>query len=176
MSLKSEPCFCHAYVAPANVIRFTSQDPSKYFEATKNSKHLRNMLDNSSFLSAPPKIHVNAIAIKMRSGPPLPLTAAPAVLLVSIEYKPGSSSNAVAGWEEMAKGAVQRVPGVNVFTVAEHAETSTIRTVEVLDSWDSLDVLVKTDATKKNIEHNGRDRTGVKSAIKLRAVVGFVGR
>ncbi|KAF3032675.1 hypothetical protein E8E11_001765 [Didymella keratinophila] len=155
---------------------FTSQDKSKCFEATAISKRLRRMLDNSSLLSVPPEIHVNPIAIKTRSGSPLPLAAAPAVLLVSIEYKPRLSSNAVAGWKEMAKGAVQSVPGVNVFTVAEDAGASTIRTVEVLESWDDLSVLVKTDAAKKNIEHNGIDRTGVKSAIKLRAVAGFVGR
>lgn len=76
----------------------------------------------------------------------------------------------------MAQGAVERVPGVNVFTVMEDAETSCIRTIEVLDSWDSLSVLVKTDAAKQNIKQNGKDRTGVKTAIKVHAVAGFVGR
>lgn len=76
----------------------------------------------------------------------------------------------------MAKGAISSVSGVNIFTVAEDKETNSVRTVEVLDSWDTLSVLVKTDAAKKNIEHNGKDRTGVKSAIKVRAVAGFIGR
>lgn len=54
------------------------------------------------------------------------------------------------------------VSGVNVFTVAENAERGPARTVEVLDFWDSLSVLVKTDAAKKNFEHNGNDRSGIK--------------
>lgn len=138
-------------------------------------KDLKNLLSDSNILSAPPEIHSNPIAIKTASGPPLPLSATPAILLVGMEYRPGTSSNAVAGWKEMAEGAVQSVPGVNVFTVAEDAGMNTVRTVEVLDSWGSLSVLVKTDAAKRNIEHNGKDRTGAKSAIKLRAVAGFVG-
>lgn len=76
----------------------------------------------------------------------------------------------------MAEGAVESVPGVNVFTVMEDVVTDCIRTIEVLDCWDSLSVLIKTDAATQNIEQNGRDRTGVKTAIKVRAVAGFVGR
>lgn len=91
-------------------------------------------------------------------------------------YKLGTVSKAVAGWKDMAEGAVQSVPGVNVFTVIEDAENSTIRTIEVLDAWESLTALVKTDAAKRNIEHNGKDRTGQKIAIKLHPVAGFVGR
>ena len=33
---------------------------------------------------------------------------------------------------------------------------------------------MKTDAAKKNIQHNGNDRTGIKNAIKVRAVAVFV--
>ncbi|KAF1927675.1 uncharacterized protein M421DRAFT_172550 [Didymella exigua CBS 183.55] len=149
---------------------FTSQSALECHQAAQTVDALRNML------SAPPETHSNPIAIKTTSGPPLLLTTSPAVLLVGIEYKPGTSSNAVTGWEKMAEGAVKSVPGVNVFTVAKDAEANIVRTVEVLDSWDSLNVLVKTDAAKNNIEHNGKDRTGVKSAIRLRAVAGFVGR
>lgn len=157
-------------------LRFTSQAAHDSYSASRPTEDLNVLLSNRDTLSEPPTIRNNAIAIKTTSGPPMPLSANPAILLVGMEYNPETSSNAVSGWKDMAEGAVESVPGVNVFTVAEDAETNSVRTVEVLDSWESLNVLVKTDAAKRNIEHNGKDRTGVKSAIKLRAVAGFVGR
>jgi hypothetical protein len=102
------------------------------------------------------------------------LIAIAAVLLVGVEYEPVPYSNAIVTWGEMAKGAVQTVPDANVFLVAEHTQTSTIRTVERTNSWDSVGVLLRSDAAGKNVENNGTGRTSVKSAIKLHAV-GFVG-
>lgn len=137
---------------------------------------LEALSGDASIVSQRLEIHTGHVSIKTTSGSPLPLSSEPAILLVGMEYKHGTVSNAVTGWKNMAKGAIQSVPGVNVFTVMEDTETSSIRTVEVLDNWESLSVLVKTDAARQNIEHNGKDRTGHKSAIKLRAVAGFVGR
>lgn len=134
------------------------------------------LLNERGIVPGHPEIRIGPVIIKATSDSPLPLSSNPAILLVGMEYKPGTVSHAAAGWKGMAEGAVQSVSGVNVFTVMEDQETSSIRTIEVLDSWESLSVLVKTDAAKQNIEHNGRDRTGNKSAIKLRAVAGFVGR
>ena len=139
-------------------------------------KTFENLLASNGILPEAPEIHTNPIAIKTTSNSPLPVSANPAILLVGMEYKPGTSSSAVAGWVDMAKGAVESVPGVNVFTVVDDPKTNNVRTVEVLDTWESLSMLVKTDAAKMNIEHNGKDRTGVKSAIKVRSVAGFVGR
>lgn len=148
-------------------------DSSRYIQA---AKHLERLLNGGEVLSSPLETSICPIDIKKTSGPPLSLSSNPAILLVGMEYNPGTSSNAVAGWVGMATGAIESVPGVNVFTVAEDKAANTVRTIGVLDSWESLSVLVKTDAAKKNIEHNGKDRTGVKSAIKVRAVAGFVGR
>lgn len=134
------------------------------------------LLRDTSIVTSEPEVHIGYIAVKAVSGGPLILASNPAILLVGMEYKPGTVSNAVAGWKDMAEGAIESVSGVNVFTVMEDTSTSTIRTIEVLDSWESLSILVKTDAAKRNIDHNGEDRTGKKSAIKLQAVAGFVGR
>jgi hypothetical protein len=64
----------------------------------------------------------------------------------------------------MARGAVETVPDFNVFTAAEDAEMNSVNTVEVLNSYEILRMLVKTDAAKKNIEHNEKDRPEVKIA------------
>lgn len=151
----------------------------KAFESHQSSQAvlaLDSLLRDHNIVAGDPEVHVGPVSIRATSGRPLPLTSNPAILLVGMEYKPGTLSNALQGWKAMAEGAVDSVPGVNVFTVMEDAETSNIRTVEVLDSWESLSVLVQTDAAKRNIEHNGKDRTGHKTAIKLQAVAGFIGR
>lgn len=45
------------------------------------------------------------------------------------------------------------------------------------ESWDFLDkVHGKGEAVAKNQEQNGRDRTAVHGAVRLRAVDGFLGR
>ncbi|KAJ4984974.1 phenylacetyl- ligase [Stagonosporopsis vannaccii] len=166
--------------ATGNVIHvveeFETKSAFESHQGLQSVKAVEALLGEESVVSDNPEIHVGPVAIKATSGRPLPLTADPAILLVGMEYKPGTVSNAAAGWKDMAEGAVKSVPGVNVFTVMEDEETSSIRTIEVLDSWESLGVLVQTNAAKQNIKHNGKDRTGCKSAIKLRAVAGFVGR
>lgn len=175
-TLSKSTTFPKSFAAYTDCSRFTSQAAHDSHCATQLLKDIGGFISDNDILSKPLETHNSSIATKKTSGPPLPLSANPAILLVCLEYVPGTSTNAVAGWIEMAKGAISSVSGVNIFTVAEDKETNSVRTVEVLDSWDTLSVLVKTDAAKKNIEHNGKDRTGVKSAIKVRAVAGFIGR
>lgn len=47
-------------------------------------------------------------------------------MLAGIEYNAGLYSRVVAGYEEMAQGAVQSVPGVNNLTIAEQYKTSPV--------------------------------------------------
>lgn len=57
----------------------------------------------------------------------------------------------------MAKGVVQSVPEVGLFTDTEDAKTISLLDNEVLLLWDSLSVLVEKTAARRDIELKGRN-------------------
>jgi len=99
------------------------------------------------------------------------------LILAHVEYKRGNSVNALKGWESFVEYCKTNEPETIAYTIMEDKENNTIRTVEVYENKAFVnDVHAKSAAFMANQEQNGANGTGVKGAIKLRIVQGFLGK
>lgn len=127
-------------------------------------------------LAQPPEVHTCAI-VANKTSPPLRISSDPAIILANFEYKPGTLTHALGGWKDVVGYVRENEAATKGYTVCEDKEGNSVRTVEVYENWDFLEsVHVKNEAIKRNQEQNGRDRTGVKGAVRVKAIDGFLGR
>ncbi|CAO2652073.1 Nn.00g003560.m01.CDS01 [Neocucurbitaria sp. VM-36] len=151
---------------------YTSQAASDAHLATQPVQDLIKLFTTSDVLGGAPEVHNSTVASKHTSDSPLPVTSNPAIVLVNVGYKAGSTASVLSGWKSTGERALSSVKGFNVFTVAEDKESNSVRAVYVLDGWKSFEEFQSLgvgDRTEK-------DRTGVAEAVKIRAVDGFVKR
>ncbi|PSN59405.1 hypothetical protein BS50DRAFT_640959 [Corynespora cassiicola Philippines] len=145
--------------------------------ATPPVQELIALFTSGNVLASPPEVNTSPIVANKASQPPPTISANPAIVLAHFEYKPGTLSHAVEGWKQVVDYVSGNEEETRGYTVLEDKETNCVRTVEVYDSWDFVEkVHLKSAAIGKNQEQNGKDRTGVKGAVHVRAVDGFLGR
>lgn len=124
-------------------------------------------------------MHVCPIISAKTSSPPPTFTAArsPAIVLAHVEYRPGTLAHALQGWSGVVDYVSKHEFWTKSYAVCEDKEANCVRTVEVYESWEFVDkVHLKSEAIARNQELNGKDRTGVQGAVRVRAVDGFLGR
>lgn len=142
--------------------------------ASKPVQDLIQLFGTGDLLAQPPEVHNCPISSKHTSGAPLPISSNPAILLVNVGYRPGTTVHSLEGWKDFAKSASSSVKGFNVFTVVEDKETNSVRAEYVLDSWEALGEVQSLGVAEKN-KDNAKNRTSV-DAVKIRAIAGFIGR
>lgn len=156
-------------------VRYADQAASDAHVATPPVQDLIKLFTTGDVLAQPPEVHNASVAVKSVSGAPIPASSNPAIVILNVDYKSGTTTHAVQGWREAGE-SVKSIKGFNVWTVAEDKEASSVRAIYVGDSWESFDTFHKSGVAQRNQEHNGKDRTGVQGAVKIKVVDGFVGR
>jgi quinol monooxygenase YgiN len=127
-------------------------------------------------LAAPPDAYsLDPAAFFKRPG----LTSPPSgalIVLTTIEYRKGTTSEALKGWKELLSHAENEESGALAFDVIEDVKESKVHTVQVFESAKSADAHVKGEAIKANREQNGSLRTGEKKIVRVKIAYGFLGK
>lgn len=145
--------------------------------ATAPVQDLIQLFTSGGVLAQPPEVHLcPVIASKTATSVPS-ISANPAIVLAHVEYKPGTLSRAVKDWSKVVDYATNNEHWTQGYTLGKDKEGNCVRTVEVYESWGFLDnVHLKSEAIAENQQANGKDRTGVQGAVRVRAVDGYLGR
>ncbi|KAF2686876.1 hypothetical protein K458DRAFT_363249 [Lentithecium fluviatile CBS 122367] len=145
--------------------------------ATPPVHALIQLFTTGDVLAKAPEVHICPIIANNASYPVPSLSSSPAVVLAHFGYKPGTLPHALEGWKAVVEYVSKEEYWTRGYTVGEDKEGESVRTVEVYESWEFLEkVHVKSEAVRRNEAHNGRDRTGVHGAVRVRTVDGFLGR
>ncbi|KAH7355982.1 hypothetical protein BKA66DRAFT_515729 [Pyrenochaeta sp. MPI-SDFR-AT-0127] len=158
-TLKTEIYMIEEYASPA---------ANDAHMATKPVQDLIQLFSTSDVLAQPPEVHTCPISSKHTSGIPPPISSNPAILLVNVGYKAGTTANALESWRNFTKSASSSVKELNLSIVVEDKETNSIRAEYVLDSWGAIEGF-RYLASEEN-------RTGEVDAVKIRVIDGYIGR
>lgn len=158
--------------------RYASQAASDSHLATQPVKDLISLFTTGDVLAAAPEVHTAPIVVNKLARPTPSISDNPAIVLANFEYKPGTLGNAVKGWKSVTDYVSAKEDGTKSYTVmADLEKGKEIRTVEVYENWDYMEnVHLKSPVIASNVEQNGKDRTGVEGAVRVKFVDGFLGR
>ena len=138
---------------------------------------LIQLFTTGDVLAAAPEVHITPIIANKTSTPIPTLSSNPAIVIAHVGYKSDTLSHALQGWKALVEDVAKNEYWTRGYTVGEDKEGMSVRTVEVYESWESLEkVHAQGEAVKKNQEQNGRERSAVHGAVRVRAVDGFLGR
>ncbi|KAJ4376018.1 hypothetical protein N0V83_001298 [Neocucurbitaria cava] len=151
---------------------YASQAASDAHLATQPVQDLINLFTTGDVLAGAPEVHNSFVAAKNTSESPVPVSSNPAILLVNVGYKAGTTANALSGWKSTGERALSSVKGFHVFVAAEDKESSSVRAVYVLDGWKAAEEFEKSGIEKQT----EKDRAGGVETVKIRAVDGYVKR
>jgi quinol monooxygenase YgiN len=158
-------------------LRYASPAANDAHIATPPVQDLIKLFTTGDVLAGAPEVHVCPIIANKTSTPVPTIASAPAIVIAHFGYKPNTLAHALEGWKSVVEYVTKNEYWTRGYTVGEGKETDSVRTVEVYESWKFLDkVHVKSEAVARNQEQNGRDRTAVHGAVRVRAVDGFLGR
>lgn len=158
--------------------RYASPAANDAHIATPPVQDLIKLFTTGDVLAGAPEVHISPIIANKTPSSPIPtIASSPAIVIAHFGYKPNKLSHALEGWKSVVEYVTKNEYWTRGYTVGEDKDGESVRTVEVYESWDFLDkVHGKGEAVAKNQEQNGRDRTAVHGAVRLRAVDGFLGR
>ncbi|KAF2787008.1 hypothetical protein K505DRAFT_379873 [Melanomma pulvis-pyrius CBS 109.77] len=157
---------------------YASQAASDSHLATQPVQDLIGLFTTGDVLAGAPDVHTAPIVANKLAKQPPSVSDNPAIVLANFEYKPGTLASALKGWNSVVDYVSAKEEGTKSYTIfADLEKGNEIRTVEVYDSWEFVEnVHLKSPAIAQNVEQNGKDRTGVKGAVKVKFVDGFLGR
>lgn len=151
----------------ADHARYANQAASDAHLATKPVQDLIQLFTTGDVLAQPPEVHNCPIITKKTSGPPVPVSSNPAIVLMKIPSRSNLSAKEVERWCELSLIIMKSVKGVAAFTVVEDREANSTRVECVLQSWDAF------AEYQKFMIDGRRDAAEV---VKVRPIDGFVGR
>jgi hypothetical protein len=102
----------------------------------------------------------------------LSVSSNPAIILAHTEYRHGTASDTLEGWEKMAESALKGVTGFNKFVVTEDKASNSVRTECVLENWEQYETFLESGVTKAHQEGS----QSIAKDVKVRAIAGFLGR
>jgi quinol monooxygenase YgiN len=156
---------------------YASQKVSNDHLSTAPVQDLIKLFTTGDVLAGAPEVHNTHTVAEKIAKPPPTLSSGPAILLASIEYKPGTLAHALEGWKELVSYVEKNEEGTRAYAITAAEGGSEVRAVEVYDSWDYVfKVHAKSPAMAECTRHNGKDRVGRIGIVQLRAVDGFLGR
>jgi quinol monooxygenase YgiN len=160
------------------LLRYASQAASDSHLATQPVKDLIELFTTGDVLAGAPEVHIAPIVVNKLARTAPSISDNPAIVLSNFEYKPGTLENAIKGWKSVVDYVSAKEDGTKSYTIlADLEKGKEIRTVEVYQSWDYMEnVHLKSPVIASNVEQNGKDRTGVKGAVRVKLVDGFLGR
>jgi hypothetical protein len=158
--------------------RYASPAANDAHIATPPVQDLIKLFTTGDVLAAAPEVHISPIIANKRTSAPVPTIAStPAIVLAHFGYKPNKLSHALEGWKAVVDYVTKDEYWTRGYTVGADKEGETVRTVEMYESWEFFDkVHGKSEAVARNQKHNGRDRTAVHGAVRVRPIDGFLGR
>ncbi|KAF2709913.1 hypothetical protein K504DRAFT_430016 [Pleomassaria siparia CBS 279.74] len=157
---------------------YASQEASDSHLSTAPVKALIELFTTGDVLAGAPEVSTLPIVFNKTAKQAPSVSDNPAIILANFEYKSGTVSNAFKGWKSVVDYVSANEDGTRGYTVLADVDTrKEVRTVEVYDSWDFVEnVHLKSPAIRANVEQNGKDRTDVKGAVRVKFVDGFLGR
>ncbi|CAI6332883.1 unnamed protein product [Periconia digitata] len=156
---------------------YTSDAASDAHIATQPVQDLIQLFTAGGVLAQPPEVHTCLVVGSKTSRPVPQVSEDPAIVLAHVEYKPRTVSHALKGWLNVLGHAKNDEYWTKGYTLGREKDANFVRTVEMYQSWGFLDnVHLKSDAVAKNYLENGKDRTGVQGAVRVKAVDGYLGR
>lgn len=172
----------HHYPSPSpnqthTTRRYTSSAANDAHLATQPVQDLIKLFTTSDVLASAPEVHISPIVASKTFTPVPTIASNPAILIAHVGYKPDTLSHALRGWKALVENVTKNEYWTKGYTVGEDKEGQSVRTVEMYESWAFFDkVHGKGEAVVKNQEQNGRDRTPVHGAVRVRAIDGYLGR
>jgi hypothetical protein len=102
----------------------------------------------------------------------LPISSNPAIILAHTEYRQGTTSDTLEGWNKLTESAFKSVTGLKKFVVSEDKVSNSVRTEYVLESWEQYEAFLKSGVRKAHQEGSKI----IANDVKVRAIAGFLGR
>jgi hypothetical protein len=101
----------------------------------------------------------------------LSVSSNPAIILAHTEYRHGTASDTLEGWEKMAESALKGVTGFNKFVVTEDKASNSVRTECVLENWEQYETFLESGVTKAHQEGS----QSIAKTLRLERLQGFSG-
>jgi quinol monooxygenase YgiN len=138
---------------------------------------LLSIMGSGGLLTGPPEVHVLPIATSFQRSSVKTPTADTVVTLLTMGYKPGTTTKALEGWKALVEYCEANESDTLAYAVLEDKENNVVRTAEVYASNSYVaEVHVKGPGLKINQEQNGADRNGEKSVVRAKILYGYLGK
>lgn len=135
-------------------------------------KDIFALFKSGDVLGAPAEVHSCPVAFRRASGPTLSISSNPIIVLAHTEYKQGTASDTLEGWNKLAETALKEVNGFNKFVVVEDNANNSVRTEYILEHAEQYEAFLKSKVMKAHQEGS----RSVAKEVKVRAIAGFLGR